>query len=156
MFLLRKYVFTLMTIIFFAFAINVQVQAAQCNIVATPLNFGAYDPMSTIPLSATGSLDISCKPNNRVFLVTVQLTSGNSGNFSQRSMLSGGSQLFYNVFANPSHTAVLGDGSAGSVTLSQSVTRQSSWSATFYGQIPALQNVTPGLYSDLLTATILW
>ena len=131
--------------------------SAQCNITATPLNFGSYDPLSGIPLSATGSFNISCKPNKQSFNITVQLTPGNSGSFAQRTMLSGGgSQLFYNIYANPAQTAVLGDGSGGSITLTQSVTRQTPWNVSLYGQIPALQNVTPGLYNDLLTATILW
>lgn len=136
---------------------NGHVQAAQCNITSVPLNFGAYDPMSAVPLSATGSFNISCKPNKKTFNISLQLTPGNSGSYSPRSMASaGGGSLLYNIYANASHTAVFGDGSGGSVTMSQSVTRQTPWTATFYGRIPALQNVTPGLYSDLLTATILW
>jgi spore coat protein U-like protein len=133
------------------------VLAAQCNITSTPMNFGAYDPMSTVPLTATGSFNISCKPNKQLFNITLQLTSGNSGSFSQRNMASGGGdQLFYNIYANATQTSILGDGSGGSVSLTQTVSRQAPWDLTFYGQIPALQNVTPGVYNDLLTATILW
>ena len=133
------------------------VLAAQCNITSTPMNFGAYDPMSSVPLTATGSFNISCKPNKQIFNITLQLTSGNSGSYSQRNMTSGGGdQLFYNIYANAAQTSVLGDGSGGSVSLTQIVSRQAPWDLTFYGQIPALQNVTPGVYNDLLTATILW
>lgn len=131
--------------------------AAQCNITATPLNFGNYDPLATTPATSTGSFNIACNPNKQVFNITLQLTSGNSGSFSQRTLASGtGGQLFYNIYANAAQTAILGDGSGGSTTLSQTVTRQTPWNITIYGQIPALQNVVPGLYTDVLTATILW
>lgn len=130
--------------------------AAQCNITSTPMSFGSYDPMSNIPLSATASFNVSCKPK-QTFNITLQLTPGNSGNYAQRNMTSaGGDQLLYNIYANAAGTAVLGDGSGGSVTLMQSVSRQTPWNVTIFGQIPALQNVRPGLYSDILTATILW
>lgn len=132
-------------------------RAAQCNITATPLNFGAYDPLSSVPLNSTGSFNISCNPNKQTFNIVLQLTAGNSGSYALRSMTSGsGSTLNYNIFANASQTAVLGDGSGGSVSLTQTVTRQAPWTVTFYGQVPALQNVIPGLYTDILTATILW
>jgi spore coat protein U-like protein len=67
-----------------------------------------------------------------------------------------GGSLSYNIYANAAQTSVLGDGSGGSVSLTQIVNRQSSWTVTFYGQVPALQNVVPGLYTDILTATILF
>ena len=130
--------------------------AAQCNITATPLNFGAYDPMSSVPLTATGSFNISCNPK-KDFNITLQLTPGSSGSYALRTMASGlGGTLNYNIYANAAQTSVLGDGSGGSVALTRIVNRTTPWNVTFYGQVPALQNVMPGLYTDLLTATILF
>jgi len=131
--------------------------AAQCNVTATPLNFGAYDPLSSVPLNSTGSFSIICNPNKQTFNIILQLTAGNSGSYAQRSMSSGGgTALNYNIYTNAAQTTILGDGSGGSVSLTQTVTRQTPWFVTFYGQVPPLQNVIPGLYTDIITATILW
>ena len=154
---LKTFSLKIICVTFIFFCLSSSAWCAQCNITATPLNFGSYDPLSSVPLTATGSFNISCKPNKATFNITLQLTSGNSGNYAQRNMLSGGgNQLLYNIYANAAQTAVLGDGSGGSVSLTQSVTRQTPWNINLYGQIPALQNVVPGLYNDLITATILW
>jgi spore coat protein U-like protein len=146
---------TLLLILFTSF-LALPAKAAQCNITATPLNFGSYDPLSAVPLTSTGSFNITCNPK-KDFNITLQLAPGNSGSYALRTMTSGtGGSLSYNIYANAAQTSVLGDGSGGSVSLTQIVNRQSSWTVTFYGQVPALQNVVPGLYTDILTATILF
>lgn len=130
--------------------------AVQCDVVATPLSFGTYDPFSAVPLTATSNLNISCKPPRKVFVITVQLSPG-SGSYAQRTMTSAtGEQMLYNVYADPSYLTILGDGTGGSQAPSGTVTKNAPWNLTLFGRIPALQNLVPGVYSDILTATILW
>lgn len=127
---------------------------AQCDVVATPLGFGTYDPFNPVPLTATSNLSISCKPPNKAFSVSVQLTSG-SGSFAQRSMASAsGGQMFYNIYTDASYLTVFGDGTGGSLSPSRTVTKSSPWNLTLYGRVPAMQNLLPGVYADTLTATI--
>ena len=128
--------------------------AVQCDVVATPLSFGTYDPFNPVPLTATSSLNISCKPPKKIFSITVQLTAGN-GAISQRLMTSSsGDQMLYNVYADSSHATILGDGTAGSISPNRTVTKNTPWNLTLYGNVPALQNLPPGVYADTLTATI--
>ena len=76
---------------------------------------------------------------------------------AQRSMNSaGGAQMLYNVYADSSHTTIFGDGTGGSISPTRTVSKTSPWNLILFAEIPALQNVTPGIYTDALVATILW
>lgn len=134
--------------------------AAQCNVTATPISFGLYDPLATVPTDTTGTINVTCRtpPRRPPQVVTIQLTAGNSGNFAQRSMTSatGGASLLYNLFTDPSMATAFGDGTGGSATLTSTVDRATPWTVTIYGRMPALQPVPPSTYSDMLTVTILW
>jgi spore coat protein U-like protein len=61
------------------------------------------------------------------------------------------SSLFYNLFTDPSHLSIWGDGSPGTSLVSFSGT---SGSRTIYGRIPAGQNVSVGTYGDTITVTL--
>ncbi|MBW1881247.1 MAG: spore coat protein U domain-containing protein [Deltaproteobacteria bacterium] len=124
--------------------------AKECKISSTPMNFGGYDPLSSTPVTGIGTLDIICNPTHKVFTVTVEMSPGNMGGHAERAMVSAaGGQLFYNVYSNPSYTVVF-------TTMTRTVTRRTPWTISLYGQVRALQNVPPGLYSDTVTATIFY
>lgn len=130
--------------------------AGQCNITATPVNFGNYDIFSSSPLDATGTLNISCNipPQKPAAIVSVQVDAGN-GSLGQRVMVSGsGEQMLYNLYTNAGMTTVFG--SAGDPAMVQTVNRSTPWVLTIYGRVPPLQSLSAGTYTDLLTATILW
>lgn len=150
--------FCLAALVFWTLSAAVPALATQCNVTATPVNFGAYDPLSTVPADATGTIDVSCRtPAQRPQTVALQLSAGGSGNFGQRTMTSAaGDTLLYNLYSDPSMSTVFGDGSGGSETLTNTVFRGAPWSVTIYGRIPAMQKVPVGTYTDVLTATILW
>ena len=67
-----------------------------------------------------------------------------------------GDTLDYNLYADIGATQVWGDGTAGTATRSQKVSKNAPWSVTFYGRIAVNQDVTPGSYSDSLTITIVF
>ena len=133
---------------------------AACNVTATGVNFGAYDVFSTIPRDSTGTVTVSCDsipPPDPVISIG---PSANSGGFYPRRMVrsSGPGMLEYNLFTDPSMTAVWGDGTAGTATMKlKNVHRQKPpVVTTIYGRIPPGQNVSSGAYGDTLTVTITW
>jgi spore coat protein U-like protein len=134
--------------------------AAHCTILATSLNFGLYDVFSTTPLDSTGTISINCNnPEKKPLPVTVTVSAGASGSFSQRQMASttpGAGALLYNLYSDSSRSQVVGDGAGGTVTFTDSINRTFPWNITLYGRIPARQNMIPGIYTDILTATVLW
>lgn len=134
--------------------------AFKCNINATGVSFGGYDVFASSPRDATGSVTVDCNiPANNPhapLAVTVSISPGNSGTFTQRRMQGPGTDLNYNLYATPSFSTVWGDGSGGSQVQSSMVNRDTPFSATIYGRIPARQNVPAGIYNDLLIVTVEW
>lgn len=133
---------------------------AACNVAATSVSFGTYDVFSPTPRDSTGSVTVSCDevpPPNVVIEVG---PSAGSGGFNPRQMRhsSRPDRLGYNLFTDSSHSAVWGDGTAGTQTVSlQRVKRQKPpVVTTIYGRIPPGQNVSAGVYTDTVTLTITW
>jgi spore coat protein U-like protein len=134
--------------------------AFNCNVNVTGLSFGGYDVFSTIPRDATATVTVTCNAPpqnpNAPIPVIISLSPGYSGSFAQRQMqrVGGPERLAYNLFTTPSFSTVWGDGSGGSQTQTNLVTRTNPWNATIYGRLPAGQNVPVGSYSDVITVTI--
>jgi spore coat protein U-like protein len=136
--------------------------AVTCTISATPVAFGTYNPLTGAATVSTGSVTASCTlvsgSNTTVSLVSSYST-GSSGTFMNRSMLSGANQLTYNLYFDAAYTQIRGDGTGGSQTggatfnLSNS-NKTDSTTSTIYGRAPASQDVAAGTYSDTITVTI--
>jgi len=133
---------------------------AACSVTATGVAFGTYVPSSTS--NSTGTVTVSCSALLGVlFSWTIALNAGvnSGGSFSNRRMASGSSYLSYQLYTNSGHTTVWGDGTGGTSTVSGSCLISllgipCTGSATVYGQIPALQNPSPGAYTDTITVTV--
>ena len=131
---------------------------AVCNISATNLDFGVYDPFGATPLDATSTVTLNCTPNTAY---SIALNSGlhSGGSFSSRSMkLATGPELMdYNVYRDAAHTEIWGDGTASTFIVSGTtpVGTPSPVNVTAYGRIPAGQNALPtGAYADTIDATV--
>ena len=133
--------------------------ALQCSVSATPLAFGTYDPVSGPAAQSSGTLTVSCS-NGPNASYTIALNTGLSGSYFPRQMASGADRLPYQLFTDPAHTLVWGDGSAGTSTLSDRMvippprSRPVTRNYTIYGQIPGRLPVSPGSYTDVVTVTV--
>jgi len=136
------------------------VEAFNCDVTATGVNFGSYDVFSNIPLDSTGMINVSCNiPSQNPhapLAVTISLSPGNSGTFSPRAMqqTAGPDTIHYNLYANASMSTPWGDGGGSSSVQTAFVTKDMPYRATIYGRIPARQNARAGSYSDVITVTI--
>lgn len=135
-------------------------QAASCQMSATDLAFGQYRFNSDVDVLSTVTIAIeNCVPdaNGADVSYTIAIGAGTSADFTDRAMSGPGGALHYNVYADPGHTQIWGDGGAGTVDVSGSFTvpLQTSASHTGYARIPAGQtDLSPGHYADQLTITI--
>jgi spore coat protein U-like protein len=120
---------------------------AECSLNVIGLTFGGYDPFSVTDTDITGSVSLTCDTDTSV---QVSLSPG-SGPFDGRKLKSGMNALLYNLYTDPSHVSIWGDGSPGTSLMSFSGT---SGSYTVYGRIPAGQNVPVGTYGDTITVTL--
>ena len=123
--------------------------AATCTISPQGVSFGNYDTLDPQPLDGVGNISVRCDAETAF---TISLGSG-AGSYSVRQMASGANVLEYNLYTDPSRLTVWGDGSAGSVTVSDTA---STAERAIYGRVPARQNVPAGLYNDVIVVTIVY
>ena len=133
---------------------------ASCTVSGTAVSFGLYNPLSAADNNTTGVVTTNCSLLSGASLLvsyTISLGAGN-GTYAQRQLQSGASKLAYNVFSNSAMTAVWGDGSGGSSTVTDSYLLGVSGSTrvyTAYAKLPAGQALAgAGAYTDTVVVTI--
>ena len=130
--------------------------AAKCSFTAANINFGTYNIIQTSPNTTTGTISVTCHPA-KLQPVTIALSTGSSGNYAQRELspsLAGVDRLRYNIFTDASYSTIFGNGTGGSQILLNTVSRTAPWNVTYYGRIPADQDVSADLYTDILTMSV--
>ena len=120
--------------------------AAACSASTQAVSFGAYSPLSSTALDGVGTIGVTC---DSALAFTIKLSAGN-GTVDQRQMVSGASQLGYNLYVDAARLIIWGDGVNGST---MSATGPNA-DLTVYGRIPALQNVVAGAYADTIVVTV--
>lgn len=144
-----------------------RVEAGACSVSSSGLAFGPYQPLTfpgKLVSSATTSdarVDIICTGIVGGGAYTIALgpsSAGGGDRISVRHLTgpAGGDDMAFNVYLNPAHTQVWGDGLvAGSLMSGTIPPGNSNHSQTVYGRIPAGQNtLRAGSYSGLLTMTV--
>lgn len=140
-----------------------EAHALDCEISVTGVTFGTYDPVITVPTDSTGNVQVRC-----VHLAggavranyTIDLSTGSSNSYAQRQMRSGASVLNYNLYNSATRTQVWGNGTGGSVRISNSLLVnpgnyvENVADHPIYGRIPAQQAAETGTYSDTILVTL--
>lgn len=126
------------------------------DLSASAINFGTYDASEPAATTATGSIVIDCRIGADVLpAFTVSLSRGHSSTFEPRTMISGTSSLFYNIYLSASYSTIWGDGSGATGVYSNSgLLMLNTITLPVYGRVPAGQYVEPGIYSDTITVTV--
>ena len=127
-----------------AFALTAQ-QGHTCTLNVTGVNFGSYDVFSNTPLDSTGNIDVNCPSRVGYY---IELSEGGGTN-TQRVMGSGAHRLNYNLYTAANRAVVWGDATSGTARVNGTGIGVSV-NHGVYGRIPALQNVHPGSYSDII------
>jgi spore coat protein U-like protein len=151
-----------MLVLLFACPVLEAATTLNCTVAAGSIAFGIYNPLSTTGDASTGSLRVTCSGSgsgSTNVTVGVTLSTGLSGTYSTRKMLSGVNALNYNIFWSTAYSQVIGDGSGGSFagtagpfTVFAGGTNFAT--GTMYGYIPPGQDVAAGSYSDVVTVTV--
>jgi spore coat protein U domain-containing protein, fimbrial subunit CupE1/2/3/6 len=130
--------------------------AATCTASTNNFNFGNYDVMNTVATTVTGANLISVSCTGGKGTMTVDLSTGVSGNYFPRTMIyaSNANILAYNLYTTAGLTTVWGNGTGGTGNIVQTFKNKSTTTFDVYGQITAQQNVVAGAYSDSITVTV--
>ncbi|HET9361851.1 MAG TPA: spore coat U domain-containing protein [Vicinamibacterales bacterium] len=128
-------------------------QAPSCTISAVSVAFGNYNVFTATPVDSAGSVTFRC--NAAAANISITLSKGTSSTFAPRTMTRVGEALNYNLYLDAARTNVWGDGSGGTSTYTN-VNPPNNQNVTLpiYGRIPASQDVSAGLYSDTVLATV--
>lgn len=119
-----------------------------CAIRTTGLNFGVYSALEQAPVTAVGRIDVACIPPAVTATMKISLSTGRSGQLQDRMMTYRDAPLRYNLYADPAHQRILGDGSSGTIAPFQQTRLIGRSSFRVYGIIWPRQAVPAGEYSD--------
>ena len=137
------------------FAFAPRADALTCTFSSvTGVNFGSYDVFSASPTKATGSITYSCRTISGVHFMVMNLSTGSSGTFANRTLRSGGNVLNYNLYPDAANSQVWGDGNGTTYQFSIDPVDRNVHTLTVYGTIPPGQNVGVGSYTDTITVTM--
>lgn len=123
---------------------------------AAQIAFGTYDPLSALPLDATGRIDVICDKNN--IAVRVELDRGAGGSYLPRRMQSGSQTLDYNLYLDPGRSIVFGNGT-GATQAGAGITSEIG-GGEFRARVPLYGRIAPGLdaafgsYSDSINVSV--
>lgn len=134
-------------------------QAQICSASATSLNFGIYNPQSSSNVDNTATISVSCQATLSLLMIySVKLSSGSSGSFAQRKMLSGANTLNYQVYDDSARSTIWGDGTSSTNFITDGYLLQVLGPVvktyTAYGRTPGSQNAKAGAYTDTLTILV--
>lgn len=121
-----------------------------CSVSTSGVDFGVYQVFDNTDLHTSGTITVDCDQ-----AYEIRLDAGStSTSFLPRQMVNfEDARLDYNLFVNPSHTSVWGDGANATVTVSGEGSGVPEHH-TVYGRIPARQNVRGGDYADTIVVTV--
>lgn len=135
---------------------------AGCSVTTESLNFGNYKPFDNSDLKTNANIYVSCvsdfniKPNNNIAKrnVTVLLSTGYSGNYSNRQLVSNGNILYYNLYTNNRRNKIWGNGTNNTYTVTKKIKDNQQKTFKVHGAIPQSQSIPPGIYTDSIIAEI--
>jgi spore coat protein U-like protein len=130
-----------------------------CSVSATTVSFGSYLPAAT--LDSTGNISVTCTVLILGLNVAyeVRLSTGGSGSFANRNMLSSGHVLNYNLYTDAGRSSIFGDTTSGTSSITDSynlalLSRTRDY--TVYGRIPSGQNPFAGSYQDTIIVSVIY
>ena len=140
---------------------------SNCQVRVDPIDFGIYSTSSAAPADSTGHIEIKCGGNDAGKGTVVTLSPGASGHYHDRTLVHGADELNYNLYVDPGHRIVAGNGSQGTLPLigrpgdgklsefrlGRTTTRVDY---TVYGRVFPRQSVAAGAYMDEITVTVVF
>ncbi|MGZ8851861.1 MAG: spore coat protein U domain-containing protein [Thermoanaerobaculia bacterium] len=142
----RSLRFVATVVVCFAAAGEMQAQCSWTTPMTT-MDFGTYNVFGGVS-NATTTGSVRCIGNLNV---TISSTTGAAGVFNPRKMSGTAS---YNVYIDAGRTLIWGNGTGGSNQDPFTNTGTRTWTITEFGQVPAAQDLAPGIYNDSLTVTV--
>ncbi len=133
------------------FEVSIRLQNS-CTIAVNDLEFGTVDTLATAHTASTTGT-VTC---TGIAPVSIAFDAGTGGTstLANRQMEQGADTIDYNLYRDASHTEILGDGNAATLTIDINSTGGSD-GFTIHGMTAPSQNPKPvGYYASTVTATV--
>jgi spore coat protein U-like protein len=156
---IRRFLLLTTTVIALVLVGATRIEAqGRCTWEIDPPNivFGNHSVFSPTPLELNTSFQVRCTPH---ISATVTLTRGtSSASYDPRTMSNGTELLNYNLYNNSSMTNIWGDGTGGSTDywLFNATPQDKVFDESIYARVFPGPDVSAGLYTDTITATLTW
>jgi spore coat protein U-like protein len=134
-----------------AFQVSITVQN-ECTITVNDLDFGTVsDLVASVDGATTGT--VTC---TGVAPVSIAFDAGTGGSstYGTRQMASGGETINYNLYREPTHTEVLGDGTGGTFVIELTSTGGADGFSVYARTAPGQNPKPAGAYTSTVTATV--
>ena len=128
-------------------AVTASVQAT-CIVNAAAMAFGTY--VSTAASTSTANITVTCT-NSTTYTLGLDAGATSGASVTTRQMKNGAAVLNYALFSDAGHTTNWGNTTGSWVS---GIGNGAGQAIPVYGQAAAGQYVTPGAYSDSITATV--
>lgn len=121
-----------------------------CDVSASNLSFGNYDPISLVPTDATTTINVTCTLG-AAYAVRLNAGLNGAGVVADRAMLNGTNRLNYNLYTDALRTTLWGNDATTDV---EGLGTGLSVPLVVYGRIPAGQTVGAASFTDTITVTL--
>ena len=132
--------------------------AVSCGISTTGVAFGSYDPILGQNRDTSATISVSCTGNAGDAVNYSLLLSAGDGTFSSRAMAGSAVPLQYNLYTDIARSQIWGDGTSGTMVVSDSYSLSTSPTVrnyTVYGRIPSGETgLTAAAYSDTIVISL--
>ena len=127
---------------------------ASCDVTATDLTFGDYDPIVATNLDAETTLSVTCT-NGTPYLVGMSLGAGSGASMATRRMtkVADTATLNYVLYQNTQRTILWGNTGTDRLGGTGSGTPDT---VHLYGRVPMQQASPAGAYVDTIVVTVSW
>lgn len=118
-----------------------------CTLTATPVAFGAINPLMEQATDTVGTVTVSC-PDPVSYTLSA---SPGQGDYNQRLMSFGEHSLAYNLYVDSDFLFIFGDGTGDSRVLNGEGTENEH---AIHGLLPSQPSAYPGRYRDDIVLTV--
>ena len=161
---LKKYmpisIISIFTILLFTISKVYAASGYSCTLTTFNMSF-SISPADSTYTSLTGTVQVACTSTggNNTASYTLTLSTGLSGSYSARKAFNGSNTAAYNLYQDAPFTTILGNGTGGTATITNSYALNGNQTITtnhpIYGKVPVQPLAIPGLtYTDSITATL--
>ncbi|MGF1562471.1 MAG: spore coat U domain-containing protein [Geminicoccaceae bacterium] len=124
---------------------------ASCQIDVVPISFGVVN--ASDGAASSGRISVWCADASAFQL---RLAAGQGSVVDRRMHGPGSGALHYNVYLDPGHQRIWGDGISGGETISATVDAGETMDFDIHGRVFADQAVAPGTYGDTLVIEVVF